>query len=112
MMVYQVSYENIYKVTSLEKLGNDRIAVVEASINSVVTGDDKASEGGVTYTFTKPVTSGEGKIYFNIDKGMVQKSKTTTNVTFSMTMEAMSPQGMQKGVRRDKNVSTNILELL
>lgn len=112
MMVYQVSYENIYRITSLEKLGNDRIAVVEANINSVVTGDDKASEGGVTYTFTKPVTSGEGKIYFNIDKGMVQKSKTTTNVTFSMTMEAMSPQGLQKGVRRDKNVSTNVLELL
>lgn len=112
MMVYQVRYENVYKVAALEKLGDDRIAVVEANIKSIVTGDDNASEGGVTYSFTKPVTSGDGKIYFNIDKGMVQKSKTTTIVNYSMTMEAMSPQGLQKGTRKDKSVSTNILELL
>ena len=43
---------------------------------------------------------------------MIQKSKTSTDMQFSMTMEAMSPQGLQKGTRKDKNISTNILELL
>lgn len=112
MLVYQVDYENVFKVSGLEKLGDDKIAVIDANVKSNVAGEDNASEGGVTYKFTKPVTSADGKIYFNIDKGMIQKSRTTTNVQFSMTMEAMSPQGMQKGTRKDKNINTNILELL
>lgn len=112
VMVYQVNYQNIYKVAGFEKLGNDKIAVLDATVSSSVTGNDKASEGGVNYTFTKPTTSAEGKIYFNIEKGIIQKSKTSTETEFSMTMEAMSPQGMQKGTRKDKNINTNILELI
>lgn len=112
MTVYQVNYENVFRISAFEKLGNDKIAVLDATVKSSVVGEDKAAEGGVTYTFTKPKTSAEGKIYFNVDKGMIQRSKTTTNVQFSMTMEAMSPQGLQKGTRTDKNINTNILELL
>ena len=112
LMVYQVQYENIYKVSGFEKLGDDRIAVLNAGVKSKITGDDKATESGVTYTFTKPKTIADGKIYFNVDKGLIQKSKTTTNINFSFSMEAMSPQGLQKGLRQDKNVNTNILELL
>jgi hypothetical protein len=112
LMVYQVGYENIYKVLGVEKLDNDKILLIDADVFSSVSGDDKATEGGITYTFTKPKTIADGKIYFNIDKGMIQKSKTSTDMQFSMTMEAMSPQGLQKGTRKDKNISTNILELL
>lgn len=112
LMVYQVDYENVFRVAGFEKLGKDKIAVLDAAVKSSVTGNDKATEGGVTYTFTKPKTSAEGKVYFNIDRGLIQKSKTTTNVQFSMTMEAMSPMGLQKGTRKDKNINTNILELL
>lgn len=112
LMFYQVQYENIYKVSEFEKLGDDRIAVLSAGVKSKITGDDKATESGVTYNFTKPKTIADGKIYFNIDKGVIQKSKTTTNINFSFSMEAMSPQGLQKGLRQDKNVNTNILELL
>lgn len=112
IMVYQVNYENVYKVSGLEKLNNEKIMVIDADVISSVSGDDNASEGGLTYKFTKPTTKADGKIYFNIDKGLIHKSRTTTTVQFSMDMEAMSPQGMQKGTRKDKNINTNILELL
>lgn len=111
LMVYKVQYENTYKVSGFEKLGNDKIAVLTAGVKSNISGNDKATEGGVTYTFTKPKTIADGKIYFNIDKGLIQRSKTVTNISFSFNMEAMSPQGLQKGFRQDKNINTNILEL-
>lgn len=112
LMVYQVQYENTYTVAGFEKLGNDKIAVLNAGVKPNISGNDKVTEGGVTYTFTKPKTVADGKIYFNIDKGLIQRSKTVTNISFSFSMEAMSPQGLQKGFRQDKNINTNILELL
>jgi hypothetical protein len=112
VMVYQLQNENIFTVSAFEKLGKDRIAVVDATINSKITGDDKVTEGGVTYTFKKPQTLAEGKIYFNVDRGLIIKSRTKTEVTTDVTVEGMTPQGMQKTNRRDKNANTNLVELL
>lgn len=112
VMVYQLQNENIFTVSAFEKLGKDRIAVVDATINSKITGDDKVTEGGVTYTFKKPQTLAEGKIYFNLDRGVIIKSRTKTEVTTIVTVEGMTPQGIQKTNRRDKNTNTNLVELL
>lgn len=112
VMVYQLQNENVFTISSFEKLNKDRIAVVDATIKSKISGDDKVTEGGVTYSFTKPKTSAEGKIYFNIDRGIIVKSRTKTEVTTNVKVEGMTPQGKQKTTRKDKNTNTNLIELI
>ena len=74
--------------------------------------ESKDNQGNVIYTFQKPISTAEGKIYFDVDKGVQIKSRTKTRLEISYTMEANTPQGKQKGARRDVITNTNILELL
>ena len=112
LMVYQINYVNIYKLESVEKLNDNRIAVVDASINFNYSGQSKVNQGNIFYTFQKPKSSAEGKFYFDIDRGIQIKSRTKTRLEISYTMEANTPQGKQKGVRTDIISNTNIIELL
>ena len=111
-MVYQINYVNIYKIESVEKLNGERVAVIDAGIDFKYSGQSKANQGNIFYTFQKPISTAEGKIYFNVDKGMQVKSRNKTRLEISYTMEANTPQGKQKGTRRDVVSNTNILELL
>lgn len=112
LMVFQINYTNKYKVTSLEKLDSDRLAVIDASMDYNVTGETRAEERGVVYNFKKPVTTGDGKIYFNIDKGRIQKSKTKSYTEMFFTFDANTPQGKQKGSRKEIVSNVSILEML
>lgn len=111
-MVYQINYTNTYKVASVEKLENSRIAVVDAGIQFAYTGQSKVNDRGIDYNFQKPVSTAEGKFYFDVDKGYQIKSRTKTNLQISYTMEANTPQGKQKGKRSETVASSNILELI
>jgi len=112
MMVFQVQYNNNYKVENLELLDGDMLAVITGTMNTIVTGDPNYSEQGISYVFEKPVSSAGGKIYFNLDKGLVQKSKTETRLETSYKMEMPSPQGLMKGSTKEVIINKNILELL
>jgi hypothetical protein len=112
LMAYKINYVNIYKLESVEKLNDNRIAVVDASINFSYSGQSKVNQGNVLYTFQKPKSSAEGKFYFDVDRGLQVKSRTKTKLEISYTMEANTPQGKQKGVRTDIISNTNIIELL
>ncbi len=112
LMIYQINYVNLYKLESVELLNNDRIAVVDANIKFTYSGQSKVNQGNVAYNFQKPVSTAEGKIYFNVDKGIQVKSRTKTRLEISYTMEANTPKGKQKGKRADVVANTNILELL
>jgi hypothetical protein len=112
MMVFQINYTNKYKVIGIEKLEDNKLAVIDAGMDYSVEGQSKVNDRGIDYNFTKPVSKGEGKIYFNISKGRIQKSKTTSSTSFSFTMEANTPQGKQKGRREEFVSNTNILELI
>lgn len=112
MMVYQINYVNKYKLESVEKLKDDRIAVIDAGIAFTYTGNPKVTQGTVSYTFEKPISTAEGKIFFDVDKGIQVKSKTKTRLQITYSMEANTPQGKQKGTRTDIVGNTNIIELL
>lgn len=112
LMVFQINYVNKYKVESVEKLKNDRIAVINAGISFTYSGQQKVTQGDVTYNFQKPLSTADGKIYFDVDKGIQIKSRTKTRLEIIYTMEANTPQGKQKGKRTDVVSNTNILELL
>jgi hypothetical protein len=111
-MVYQINYTNTYKVGSVEKLEDSRIAVVDAGIQFAYSGESKVNDRGIDYTFQKPISNAEGKFYFDVDKGYQIKSRTKTNLQITYTMEGNTPQGKQKGKRSETVTNQNILELI
>lgn len=112
MMVFQMEYTNLYKVENLELLNDEKLAVITGTIKTNITGDPNYSEKGIDYVFQKPVSSASGKVYFNLDKGLVQKSKTESRLETAYTMEMQTPQGKQKGSTKEITINKNILELL
>jgi hypothetical protein len=112
VLVFNVQLTNHYKVTDLEMLNDDRIAIINGTATATVEGENKHTNKGINYMFQTPVSTAHGKIYFNIDKGIIQKSKTKTLLELSYTMEMASPQGVMKGVSSEEVANDNILELL
>jgi hypothetical protein len=112
LMVFQVQNTSTYKIKSLELFNNDKIAVIDAGLKTVISGNNKVTDRGATYVFNKPSTYAEGKIYFNLAKGCVQKSKTNSKIQISYSMEVPTPKGNEKGMKSEIVLNTNILELL
>ena len=112
VMVFQVDYENIYHLKNLELMGDDKLAVITGSVKTSVTGEQKHTERGINYNFDKPVSNGSGKIYFNITKGLIQKSRTESKMQTGYKMEMPGPQGTQKATATEVTTNTNVVELL
>jgi len=112
MMVFQMQYTNIYTIENLELFDGEKLAVIGGTIKANITGDPNYSEQGISYVFEKPVSSAGGKVYFNLDKGLVQKSKTETRMETAYSMEMQTPQGLKKGSTKEVIINKNILELL
>src|SRR5690606_12071726 len=87
LMVFETDNTTTYKMKSLEKLNNERLAVIDAGLISKFSGNSKLTDRGISYNFEKPKTYADGKIYFNLDKNVIQRSKTLTNLKISYTME-------------------------
>lgn len=112
VMIFQVDYENQYKVVNLEMLGDDKLAVITGSVKTNVIGDPNYTERGIKYNFDKPVSTATGKIYFNLDKGLVQKSRTESSMKNGYKMEMPSPQGVKKASAKEVSTNVNVIELL
>ena len=112
VLVFEVDYENHYKVNNLELMGDDELAVIAGSVKTNVKGNPKRTEGGINYNFDKPVSKATGKIYFNISKGFIQKSRTESRMQNGYTMEMRTPEGMQKATASEITTNTNVVELL
>jgi hypothetical protein len=95
MMVFTIQNTNIYKILNLEKYNDDKIAVISGSLNTLIAGNNKAVNQGISYNFSKPLTSAGGKIYFDITKGYIIKSKTNTKIESRVSMEGQTPKGKQ-----------------
>jgi len=112
VMVFQIDYTNLYKIEKLEMLGDDRVAIVDGVVQTKVTGNQSYSERGINYQFDKPITTASGKIYFNLDRGLIQKSRSQTRMESSYRMEMPTPQGIKKGSARESTSNVNVVELL
>ncbi|MGB5849702.1 MAG: DUF6263 family protein [Ignavibacteriaceae bacterium] len=112
VLVFYLQYTNHFKVSDLEMLNNDRIAIINGIATTTVEGETKHTNKGLNYVFQIPVSTASGKVFFNLDKGMIQKSKTKSLLELSYTMEMPSPQGVMKGVSSEIMANDNILELL
>ena len=112
VMVFQIHYKNLYTIANLEMLGDEKLAVINGVVETTIEGKQDYSERGVKYQFDKPLSSANGKIYFNLDKGLIQKSRTQTRMETSYKMEMPTPQGTKKGNAQEIVSNTNILELM
>ena len=112
VLVFQVEFENKYKVSNLEMLNDDKLAVITGSVNTSVTGEQNRTERGISYHFDKPKTTATGKIYFNLSKGLVQKSRTESKIENGYSMKMPSPEGEKKASAKEFNNNVNVLELL
>ncbi|MFA6978056.1 MAG: DUF6263 family protein [Ignavibacteriaceae bacterium] len=100
-----------FKITGFEKYKESNLAVIDAGLNSQYKISERAKQAKVTVK--SPTYKGEGKIYFNLSKGLVEKSKTNLYLTIEMSMMAPGRTGgMQKVTQRQYTKTTNILELL
>jgi hypothetical protein len=112
VMIFQVDYENVYNVTSLEKLGDEKLAVISGSVKTNVRGKQNYSEKGINYNFSKPKSTATGKIYFNLSKGLIQKSRTESKMEIGYNMEMQSPEGVKKASALETTANVNVLEML
>lgn len=111
-MTFTMQNTNLFKVLNLEKYNDDKVAVIDAGLDTKISGNTKAVDRGITYNFNKPLTTATGKIYFDIPKGCIIKSKTQTKINIFYTMEGMTPKGKQKGERKELIENTNIVEAI
>lgn len=112
LMIFEIQNTNTFKVDKLEKMNNDKVASIKAGLRTKITGKNKVTDRGATYEFQKPITEASGNIFFNVTKGLIQKSKTQTRIDVSYKMEAPGPKGKQKGSKSEIIINTNIVELL
>ena len=112
IMVFQVDYENSYEVVALEMLGNEKLAVIDGIVKTKVSGTETRNERGVNYKFDKPITTASGKIYFNLNRGLIHKSRSQTNLQNSYSMEMQTPEGIKKAKAKEVTSNVNVIELL
>ena len=112
IVVFQVDFENQYKVGNLEMLGDEKLVVIDGTVLTKVSGSQTYKEKGIDYFFEKPTSSASGKIYFNLDKGLIQKSRAQTSMKNSYTMEMPTPEGVKKASAKEESSTINVIELL
>lgn len=113
MPPFEITNTAKYTVKDFQKLNEDRLAVINADLSITSKGKNKVSDRGVNYDFEKPESSGSGKIYFNLTKGLIQQSKTSTKLKTSAEMSVPnSPRGPMKAKNTNYVENTYIVELL
>jgi hypothetical protein len=112
IIIFQSQNTTTYKLTNLEKTGDEKLAIIKAGLITKITGKNTMTDKGIVYEFKKPVTDASGKIYFNLSRGVIQKSKTSLKIHLSFSMETQTPKGKQKGNREEETNTTNVVELL
>jgi Family of unknown function (DUF6263) len=108
LMVFQAQNTSLFSITGIEKLDGDIIADIKAGLKTKITGKNKLTDQGVNYEFKNPETAGWGKIYYNVTKGLVQKTRISTSVKLAFNMESRG----QKGNKEEVITNTNILEYI
>ncbi|MFZ6033741.1 MAG: DUF6263 family protein [Melioribacter sp.] len=113
LSVFNISNNVTYKVDGFVEYDGNRAVNVSADLNTTWSGNKSGEENGIKYSFEDPKIEGEGKILFDIDRGLLIKSETGTTVELKANLEMLnSMQQKIKTVRKDITTNKNIIELL
>lgn len=112
IMVFKIYYTDHFTVNKLEIAKDNRIALIKAKATTVIEGEKEHTNNGIKYEFADPLSEAKGEIFFNIDRGLITKSSSTTNLKLSYRMEIPSDDGTKMGKSNEYITNTNKLELL
>ncbi|GAB6282369.1 MAG: hypothetical protein STSR0008_11140 [Ignavibacterium sp.] len=99
-----------FKLIDFKKFNESKLAVINATVKSKAKISPQAKQNNIAVK--NPDYYADGTIYFNLDKGLIQKSKTKTTLNLEMSMNMPTQKGMQKVTRKQSTINTNILEFL
>lgn len=100
-----------FKITGFEKFNGENLAVIVADVSANYKISEQAKQNKVDVK--NPDYRADGKVYFNLNKGLIQKSITSTSMKIQFSVNMPTPQGtFQKVTRSQSTVNKNILELL
>lgn len=113
LAVFQIENISKFKVEDFVKVGDDRAVKLNAVLTSKWSGNKKGSQEGMNFLFDDPKISGGGTILFNIDKGLIIRSETSTTVEMGVQVDGKdASQKMRHTFRKDFSTNKNIVELL
>ncbi|MFA3783215.1 DUF6263 family protein [Melioribacteraceae bacterium 4301-Me] len=102
-----------FKLDDFVKLPNGVGAKITASLSTTNYGNKKGTEQGINYEFDEPKFNGDGVIIFDIDKGMLFSSVTSTKLETKVRMEGKdSQQKNRKTERSEISTTKNVIKLL
>lgn len=108
----QINNQVIFKFKELLD-GGDKFAKISAEMKTTFQGDKNMSDGKISAVFDDPKISGGGTIFFNLDKGILQKSETFTEQEFKVALTSKEPgKGNKKVDRNQKSKNKLIVELI
>jgi hypothetical protein len=113
LSVFKIINSAVFKVEKLSKVNDDNIINIDVKLDVTWQGEKKGQQQGIKFDFDDPKVSGDGFITFNYDKGMINKSETSTTVELVARIEGKNAmQKTVKTVRKDFSTNKNIIELL
>ena len=110
LQVFQLDNTHNFQLKQFEKYNDDNLAVINAGLTSKFIISPEAKRNNIDVK--NPNYTAEGKIYFNLTKGLIQKSKTRTALNVEISMTLPRKNGPQKMIRKQSSKNINILELL
>ncbi len=112
MMIFKIHYTDHFRVDNIEKIGDKRIASIIVDATSYIEGDRAYTNNGVNYEFLDPLTNSKSNIYFDIDRGLIYRCMTQTDLKLSYKMEIPADNGTKFAKSNELITNTNIVELL
>ena len=112
IMGFKIQYIDHFTVNKLEIVDNAKVALIKGKATTVIKGEKEHTNNGIKYEFAEPVSETNGEFYFNIDRGLIYKSSSVTNLKLSFRMEMPSADGTKMGKSNEYITNTNKLELL
>ena len=113
LATFQITNTARFTVKDFYEESDDSLALFDADLQASVSGEKSFTENDIDYTFSKPDISADGEIIFNISKGLIAKSNTTTRVTLTTMASSQNEQtGNKKIFKYETTINKNRVELL
>lgn len=112
MNLQVVAFENkaVHTFNGVEQLGSEKLANIAIKLEAKSMQNPELAKRKMSVS--KSTLTGDGKLYFNLNKGMFQKNKTIMVLALAMKGVAPTAKGLQNYSTDKTTTSTYYLELL
>lgn len=108
--VFTLATRLIYKAKEMQEYKGDMLLYIKGSIEQKAEINPEATKAGLIVDVPKVIADAD--LYFNVDRGVYQKSLAKTSFNAGVSQKAPTPQGVKMVSQKQSSVSVNILELM